>query len=93
VTARGTDGARRFMARGTSGKLTPGDRDGLRYLWSLLYRAVRREHTRVENALRSVASIARRLGAISTELTELRSRVERLERRCWGDRDARRTDP
>jgi hypothetical protein len=80
------------MARGTSGKRTPGDRDGLRYLWSLLYRAVRREHTRVENALRSVASIARRLGAISTELTELRSRVEQLERRCWSDHDARRTD-
>lgn len=79
------------MTRHAHGKLSSGDREGLRYLWSLLYRAVRREHTRVENALRGVASLARRVGNITTELTELRSRVDRLERRYWDEHDRRRT--
>lgn len=84
--------ARRFITvRQPTGKLSAGDREGLRYLWSLLYRAVRREHARLENALRGIASLARRVGNISTELTDLRYRVERLERLETRERDDRDT--
>jgi hypothetical protein len=75
----GDAGARRFITRPT-GKFSREDRAAIKHLWSLLYRAFRRDAQRVDRALRSIASVSRRLGAINVELTALRSRVERLER-------------
>lgn len=93
MTTQSRDGAaRRFIVR-PSGKFDREDRRAIKHLWSLLYRAVRGNAQAVDRALRSIAAIARRLGAISTELTALRSRVEQLERRLYDERDDRYPGP
>lgn len=80
--------ARRYLTRRPTGKIDrhPPDEDraAIRQLWSLLYRAVRRDAQRVNYALRSVGALARRIGSMSTQLTALTSRVEALERRVYG---------
>lgn len=75
------DAARRFLTWQPGTKFTRTDgRVAVRYLWSLLYRAARRNAARVDDARRSLAALARRVGSISTELNTLRVRVDRLER-------------
>lgn len=81
MSDRGHDAARRFLGTQPQTKFKHNDtRVAVRYLWSLLYRAVRREHARLDQTLRSLSALARRIGGLSTELDTLRVRVERLER-------------
>lgn len=81
MSGHGQDVARQFLGTRPQTKFKHNDtRVAVRYLWSLLYRAVRREHARLDQALRSVSALARRIGGLSTELDTLRVRVERLER-------------
>lgn len=82
--------ARRYLARRPTGKFQRvarvEERVAIRHLWSLLYRAVRRDAQRLNDVLRSVAALARRIGGLATQLTALTSRVEALERRVYDGR-------